>query len=53
MLVNPLLYVCECLRAALTTLDHMSLLAVYPALVGFTALSPWRGIAGFRRRVLT
>ncbi|MDY7102345.1 MAG: ABC transporter permease [Actinomycetota bacterium] len=53
VLANPLLYVCEGLRAALTSVDHMSLVAVYPALVGFTALFLWRGIAGFRRRVLT
>ena len=39
-------------RAALTPVDHMSLWAVYPALLGFSALFTWLGINGFKRRVL-
>ena len=37
VLVNPLVYMCEGFRAALTPAAHMSLWAIYPALVGFTA----------------
>ena len=53
VLVNPLVYVSEGFRAAVTTNDHMSLLAVYPALIGFSALFLWQGIKGFKRRVLS
>ena len=53
VLANPLVYMCEGLRAALTTSSHMSLLAVYPALIGFSVLFTWLGIGGFKRRVLT
>jgi hypothetical protein len=30
----------------------MHLFLLYPALIAFTALFLWQGIAGFRRRVL-
>jgi ABC-2 type transport system permease protein len=53
ILVNPLVYVCEGFRAAVTTSDHMSLLAIYPALIGFGAFFLWQGIKGFERRVLS
>ncbi|MFN8034338.1 MAG: ABC transporter permease [Acidimicrobiia bacterium] len=53
VLVNPLVYMCEGFRAALTNADHMSLWAVYPALIGFSVLFTWRGITGFKRRVLS
>jgi len=53
VLANPLVYMSEGLRAALTTAPHMSLLAVYPALFGFSVLFTWLGIGGFKRRVLT
>ena len=53
VLVNPLVYMCEGLRAALTTADHMSLWVVYPALLAFSALFTWLGINGFKRRVLS
>jgi len=53
VLVNPLVYLSEGLRAALTPVAHMSLWSVYGALVGFTALFTWLGIRGFRRRVVT
>ena len=53
VLANPLVYMSEGLRAALTTSPHMSLLAVYPALFGFSVLFTWLGIGGFKRRVLT
>jgi ABC-2 type transport system permease protein len=53
VLVNPLVSMCEGLRAALTTADHMSLWVVYPALVAFSALFTWLGINGFKKRVLS
>jgi ABC-2 type transport system permease protein len=52
VLANPLVYMCEGFRAALTPVDHMSLWVVYPALLGFSALFTWLGINGFKRRVL-
>ena len=53
VLVNPLVYMCEGFRAALTTGAHMSLWAVYPAMLGFLALFMWAGLSGFRKRVLS
>ena len=53
VLVNPLVYMCEGFRAALTTSPHMSLWAVYRAVIGFSALFTWVGINGFKRRVLS
>ncbi|MGH7723482.1 MAG: ABC transporter permease [Candidatus Dormibacteria bacterium] len=53
VLVNPLVYINEGLRAAVTTSDHMSLYAVYPVLIGFTALFLWVGIRSFRKRVIS
>ena len=52
VLVNPLLYVTEGFRAALTTSSHMPLYTIYPVLVVATALLLWRGIIAFRGRVL-
>lgn len=42
----------EKIRAALTPVDHMSLWAVYPVLIAFTALFTWQGMRGFMKRVL-
>jgi ABC-2 type transport system permease protein len=53
VLVNPLIYVAEGLRAGLTPLAHMHLYVVYPVLMAFTALFLALGIRGFRRRVLS
>jgi ABC-2 type transport system permease protein len=54
VLVNPLVYISEGFRAALTSgVPTMSLWAVYPALVGFTVAFVALGLRGFRRRVLT
>jgi ABC-2 type transport system permease protein len=53
VLANPLVYVSEGFRAALTNASHMSLWAVYGALLGFSALFTWLGINGFKRRVLS
>jgi ABC-2 type transport system permease protein len=52
VLVNPLIYVNEGLRAAVTGLPHMHLYVVYPALIGACALFLALGIQGFRKRVL-
>jgi ABC-2 type transport system permease protein len=53
VLVNPLLYMSEGFRAALTKgVPHMSLVWVYVAMIGYTALLAWAGINGFRKRVI-
>ena len=52
VLVNPLVYVSEGFRAALTDVPTMSLWAVYPAIIGFGALFTVIGIRSFRRRVI-
>jgi ABC-2 type transport system permease protein len=51
-LANPLTYVSEGFRAAVTPAHHMSLLVVYPALLAFTALLLWQGLRHFRKRVV-
>lgn len=51
-LVNPLVYLSEGFRASLTPVPHMSLLAIYPVVVGFAALFTWLGIRGFTKRVI-
>ena len=51
-LVNPLVYLSEGFRAALTPVPHMSLLAVYPVVIGFAVLFSWLGIRGFTKRVI-
>lgn len=53
VLVNPLIYINEGFRAALTTELHMHLYVVYPVLTGFTALFIWNGIRGFKKRVIS
>lgn len=53
VLVNPLVYMSEGFRAALTDSPHMSLWAVYPALTGFTVVLVLLGIKGFKARVLS
>ena len=53
VLLNPLVYMSEGFRAAVVRgVPHMSLLGIYGALIGFTAVLAWAGIAGFRKRVL-
>ncbi len=51
--LNPLIYVTEGFRAALTTLPHMHLYIIYPVLIGFCVLFLWAGIKGFYHRVLS
>jgi ABC-2 type transport system permease protein len=51
--VNPLIYVTEGFRAALTTAPHMHLYVIYPVLTGFCVLFLWAGCRGFHRRVIS
>ncbi|HEV7723312.1 MAG TPA: ABC transporter permease [Iamia sp.] len=51
-LINPLVYLAEGFRAALTPVPHMNLVAVYGVLLGFTAVFTWLGIKGFTKRVI-
>jgi len=53
VLVNPLIYVNEGMRAAFTNSSHMHLYIVFPVLIGFCALFLAIGIRAFRRRVLS
>jgi ABC-2 type transport system permease protein len=53
VLVNPLMYMSEGFRAALTKgIPHMSLPFIYLALIGYTGLLTWLGVRGFRKRVI-
>ena len=52
VLANPLIYINEGFRASLTTSPHMSLWAIYPALLGFSTLFLWVGTSTFRKRVI-
>jgi ABC-2 type transport system permease protein len=53
VLFNPLVYMSEGFRAALTPVDHMALWAVYPVLIGFTVLFTGVGLTTFKKRVLS
>jgi ABC-2 type transport system permease protein len=53
VLVNPLIYVNEGLRAGLTHADHMPLYVVYPVLIGFCAAFLALGLRKFSGRVLS
>jgi ABC-2 type transport system permease protein len=52
VLVNPLIYVNEGLRAGLTHASHMPLYVVYPVMIGFLVTFLGLGLRNFRRRVL-
>jgi ABC-2 type transport system permease protein len=52
VLINPLIYVTEGMRAGLTSFSHMPLYVIYPVLIGFSAAFLWLGLRNFRRRVL-
>jgi len=45
--INPLIYVTEGFRAALTTATHMQLYVIYPVLVGLCVLFPLAWHQGF------
>ena len=54
VLINPLVYMSEAFRAALTPqLPHMPVAAIYAAMIGSIALLGWVGIDGFKKRVTT
>ena len=53
VLVNPLIYISEGMRAAFTDISHMHLWVVYPVLVLFCAIFLGLGLRNFRRRVLS
>ncbi len=51
--LNPLIYVTEGFRAALTSAPHMPLYVIYPVLIGFCVVFLFAGIKGFFNRVLS
>jgi ABC-2 type transport system permease protein len=53
VLINPLIYVNEGMRAAFTTAPHLHLYVVYPVIAGFGAVFLTIGLRNFRRRVLS
>ncbi|HUB71800.1 MAG TPA: ABC transporter permease [Acidimicrobiales bacterium] len=53
VLLNPLVYVNEGMRAAFTDISHMHLYVIYPVLLAFCALFLLLGIRAFRGRVLS
>ena len=53
MLINPLIYVAEGMRAAFTDAPHMHLYVIYPVLSAFCAGFLFFGLRGFRKRVLS
>jgi ABC-2 type transport system permease protein len=53
VLVNPLLYVNEGMRAAFTNVPHIHLYVIYPVLIAFCAGFLFLGLRNFRRRVLS
>lgn len=53
VLVNPLIYVNEGMRAAFTEAPHMHLYVIYPVVLAFGAVFLAIGLRNFRRRVLS
>jgi len=53
VLINPLVYVNEGMRAAFTNAPHMHLYVIYPVVTGFAAVFLAIGLRNFRRRVLS
>lgn len=53
VLINPLIYINEGMRAALTEAPHMHLYIVYPVLIGFLVLFLGLGLRNFRGKVLS
>jgi ABC-2 type transport system permease protein len=52
VLINPLIYVNDGMRAAFTNSTHMHLYVIYPALLAFSAIFLTLGLRNFRRKVL-
>jgi len=53
VLVNPLIYVNEGMRAAFTNAPHIHLYIIYPVLIGFCTTFLAIGLRNFRRKVLS
>jgi ABC-2 type transport system permease protein len=53
VLINPLIYVNEGMRAAFTGIPHMHLYIIYPVLIGFCVTFLTIGLRNFKRRVLS
>jgi ABC-2 type transport system permease protein len=53
VLINPLIYVNEGMRAAFTRAPHMQLYVIYPVVFAFGAAFLAIGLRNFRRRVLS
>jgi ABC-2 type transport system permease protein len=53
VLINPLIYVNEGMRAAFTSAPHMHLYVIYPVVFGFGVAFLAIGLRNFRRRVLS
>jgi ABC-2 type transport system permease protein len=53
VLVIPLIYVNEGMRAAFTSAPHMHLYVVYPVLIAFIGIFLTLGLRNFKRRVLS
>jgi ABC-2 type transport system permease protein len=51
VLINPLIYITEGMRAALTSFSHMHLYVIYPVLLMFCTVFLALGLRNFRRRV--
>jgi ABC-2 type transport system permease protein len=51
VLINPLIYLTEGMRAALTEASHMPLYVIYPVLIAFGVVFMRLGLRNFRRRV--
>jgi ABC-2 type transport system permease protein len=52
VLINPLIYIAEGLRAGFTEASHMHLYIIYPVLLAFCAIFLTLGIRSFKGRVL-
>ncbi len=52
VLINPLIYVNDGMRAAFTNGPHMHLYVIYPALLAFSAVFLSLGLRNFRRKTL-
>jgi len=52
VLINPLIYVNEGMRAAFTNAPHMHLYIIYPVVIGFGIVFNYLGLRNFRRKVL-
>ena len=53
VLINPLIYINEGMRAVFTNAPHMHLYVIYPVVLGFAVLFLTIGLRNFRRRVLS